>query len=467
MAKKMQPRVPMKEQDPGERVRNFNEVPYGYDAEAAMKEAGRCLGCKKPKCVEGCPVEINIPAFVERVKEGDFRGAIREIKETNLLPAICGRVCPQETQCEVRCVLGKKGDPIAIGRLERFVADWERERDTVEVPECAPSNGKSIAVVGSGPAGLTVASDMAKLGYKVTVFEALHAPGGVLIYGIPEFRLPKKIVYAEVDVLRRMGVEFVYNYPIGRVETMDELLERYDAAFIGVGAGAPSFMRLPGENLLGIYSANEYLTRSNLMRAYVFPEADTPIVRGRRVVTIGGGNVAMDSARTALRLGAEESIIVYRRTRAEMPARAEEVHHAEQEGVQFRFLTNPVGYHGDPEGWVREMECIRMELGEPDASGRPRPIPVEGSNFRIPVDTVIVAIGTRANPVIPQTTPDLEVNRWGYISADEETMATSKKGVFAGGDIVTGSATVISAMGAGRAAARAMHAWLSGELKIW
>jgi len=464
---KIEPRVPMREQAPEERIKNFDEVPYGYNAEEAMKEASRCLQCKKPKCVEGCPVEVDIPAFIKLIKEGDFRGAIRKIKETNLLPAICGRVCPQETQCEKTCVLGKKHEPVAIGRLERFAADWERENG-VEIPETAPPTGKKIAVVGSGPAGLTVASDMAKLGYEVTVFEALHAPGGVLMYGIPEFRLPKAIVRAEVETLTKMGVKFVYDYPIGRVETIDDLLGRFDAVFIGVGAGAPIFMNLPGENLMGIYSANEYLTRSNLMRAYKFPEADTPIAKGKRVAVIGGGNVAMDSARTALRLGAESVTIVYRRTKKEMPARAEEVHHAEEEGVQFRLLTNPVAYHGDEKGWVREMECIKMRLGEPDASGRPRPIPIEGSNFRIPVDIVIVAIGTRANPVIQQTTPGLEVNRRGYIKVlSEETMATTKRGVFAGGDIVTGAATVISAMGAGRRAARAMHAWLSGELKIW
>ena len=464
---KVEPRVPMREQAPKERIRNFNEVPFGYSVEEAQREAARCLQCKKPKCVEGCPVEVNIPAFIKLIREGDFRGAIRKIKETNLLPAICGRVCPQETQCEAHCVLGKKHEPVAIGRLERFAADWERENG-VEMPQCAPSTGKKIAIVGSGPAGLTVASDMAKLGYEVTVFEALHAPGGVLIYGIPEFRLPKAIVRAEVDGLQKMGVRFVYDYPIGRVETIDDLLARFDAVFIGVGAGAPMFMNIRGENMMGIYSANEYLTRSNLMRAYDFPEADTPIVRGKKVAVIGGGNVAMDSARTALRLGADTVTVVYRRTRKEMPARAEEVHHAEEEGVQFNFLTNPVAYHGDEKGWVREMECIKMKLGEPDASGRPRPIPIEGSNFRIPVDLVIVAIGTRANPVIQQTTPGLEVNRRGYIKVlSEETMATTKRGVFAGGDIVTGAATVISAMGAGRRAARAMHAWLCGELKIW
>ncbi|RKY14633.1 MAG: glutamate synthase (NADPH), homotetrameric [Planctomycetota bacterium] len=464
---KVEPRVPMREQPPKERIKNFNEVPFGYSVEEAQREAARCLQCKNPKCVEGCPVEVNIPAFIKLIREGDFRGAIRKIKETNLLPAICGRVCPQETQCEAHCVLGKKHEPVAIGRLERFVADWEREHG-VEMPQCAPPTGKKIAVVGSGPAGLTVASDMAKLGYEVTVFEALHAPGGVLIYGIPEFRLPKAIVRAEVEGLQKMGVKFVYDYPIGRVETIDDLLTRFDAVFIGVGAGAPMFMNIPGENLMGIYSANEYLTRSNLMRAYDFPETDTPIVRGKKVAVIGGGNVAMDSARTALRLGAESVTVVYRRTRKEMPARAEEVHHAEEEGVQFSFLTNPVAYHGDEKGWVREMECIKMRLGEPDASGRPRPIPIEGSNFRIPVDLVIVAIGTRANPVIQQTTPGLEVNRRGYIKVlSEETMATTKRGVFAGGDIVTGAATVISAMGAGRRAARAMHAWLCGELKIW
>ncbi|MCX7703161.1 MAG: NADPH-dependent glutamate synthase [Planctomycetota bacterium] len=461
MAKKIEPRVPMPEQSPKERIRNFNEVPYGYTPEMAKKEASRCLQCKKPKCVSGCPVEINIPSFIGLVKEGDFGGAIKKIKETNLLPAICGRVCPQETQCEEVCVLAKNGQPVAIGRLERFCADWERSlgEEKISLPKCAPPTGKKVAVVGAGPAGLTVASDLAKLGHKVTIFEALHKPGGVLVYGIPEFRLPKEIVFAEVRILQKLGVELITNYIVGKTETVDELLERYDAVFIGTGAGAPAFMRIPGENLGGIYSANEYLTRSNLMKAYLFPETDTPIHRGKVVAVIGGGNVAMDSARTALRLGAERVLLIYRRTREEMPARAEEVHHAEEEGVEFHFLTNPVRYHGDEKGNVKEMECLKMRLGEPDSSGRPRPVPIENSNFRLSVDTVIVAIGNLANPIVPKSTPNLTVNKNGNIVADEDGR-TSREGVFAGGDIVTGAATVISAMGAGRRAARAIHSYI-------
>jgi len=466
MNKKVEPRVPMPEQHPKERITNFNEVPYGYTPELAKKEASRCLQCKKPKCKEGCPVEIDIPGFIRLLREGDFEGAVKKIKETNLLPAICGRVCPQETQCEEACVLKKQGQPVAIGRLERFLADWERSQgeDKVSIPKCAPPTGMKVAVIGSGPAGLTVASDLARLGHKVTIFEALHKPGGVLVYGIPEFRLPKAIVVAEVAILKKMGVELITDYIIGKTETVDELLKRFDAVFIGTGAGAPAFMRIPGENLGGIYSANEYLTRSNLMKAYSFPKADTPIHRGKVVAVIGGGNVAMDSARTALRLGANKVMLIYRRTREEMPARAEEVHHAEEEGVEFHFLTNPVRYHGDENGNVKEIECIKMKLGEPDSSGRPRPVPIEGSNFKIPVDTVIVAIGNLANPIVPQTTPGLSTNKNGNIVADENGK-TSREGVFAGGDIVTGAATVISAMGAGRKSARAIHSYLLEKAK--
>jgi glutamate synthase (NADPH/NADH) small chain len=452
-------RTPMPEQEPQKRRFNFNEVPYGYSPELAIKEASRCLQCKKPTCIEGCPVEVKIPEFIALVKEGKFEDSIMKIKETNLLPAICGRVCPQETQCEEKCVLAKKGEPVAVGRLERFAADYERKECKVRMPECAPRTGKHVAVIGSGPASLTVAADLAKLGHKVTIFEALHKTGGVLVYGIPEFRLPKAIVQAEVDCLKQIGVEIITDYVVGKIETIDELLQRFDAVFIGTGAGAPLFMDIPGENFSGVYSANEYLTRSNLMRAYQFPETDTPIVRGKVVATIGGGNVAMDSARTALRLGAEKSYIIYRRSRVEMPARAEEVHHAEQEGVEFMLLTNPVRYLGNSDGYVTAVECIRMELGEPDASGRRRPVPLKGSEFQIPVDTVVVAIGNAANPLVPETTPGMEVNKYGNIVADNDGR-TTKQGVFAGGDIVTGAATVISAMGAGRLAARATHQYI-------
>lgn len=456
------PRQGMPEQDPGERVRNFDEVPLGYTEEQALLEASRCIHCKKPLCVGGCPVDIDIPGFIALITEKDFAGAARKIKETNSLPAVCGRVCPQESQCEATCILGKKGDPVAIGRLERFVADFERGTGEILIPEMAPKTGKRVAVVGAGPAGLTIAGDLIKLGHNVTVFEGLHKSGGVLIYGIPEFRLPKSIVDAEVDFLKRMGVEIVTNAVIGRLKTVDDLFaEGYDAVFLGVGAGAPVFMNIPGENLSGIYSANEYLTRSNLMKAYRFPEYDTPIARGRNVGVIGGGNVTMDAARTALRMGAENVYVIYRRTETEMPARIEEVHHAKEEGVQFHLLTNPVEYISDENGWVKGARCIRMELGEPDESGRRRPVPIEGSEFVIDVDMVVIAIGTMANPVIQATTPGLETNRRGYIIADEETGETTREGVFAGGDIVTGSATVILAMGAAKKAARAIHAYLS------
>lgn len=457
------PRQPMPQQDPDVRRRNFDEVPLGYTAEAAMLEASRCIMCKKPKCVDGCPVEIDIPAFIALIQDGKFTEASRKIKEENALPAICGRVCPQEEQCEIVCVLSIKQKPVAIGRLERFAADYERDSDMVEVPHIPPLTGKKIAVVGSGPAGLTVAGELALKGHKVTIYEALHKPGGVLMYGIPEFRLPKAIVQAEVDYVKSLGVELELNAVIGRCKTVDELKEEYDAVFLGTGAGLPYFMRIPGENLNGVYSANEYLTRSNLMKAYLFPEYDTPIARSKKVVVLGGGNVAMDSARTALRLGAEEVVIVYRRSRKEMPARIEEIQRAEEEGIKFHLLTNPTKMLGDEEGWVRGMECIRMELGEPDSSGRRRPIPIEGSEFEMEVDTVVVAIGNGANPLVPKTTPGLKTNKWGNIIADDETGLTSKEGVYAGGDIVIGAATVILAMGAGKQASRAIHKYIMGE----
>ncbi|MHC4662873.1 MAG: NADPH-dependent glutamate synthase [Planctomycetota bacterium] len=457
------PRTPMPEQDPNERRRNFSEVPFGYTPEMAKLEASRCTQCKKPKCIQGCPVDVKIPEFIKLIAEGKFIESAWKLKETNALPAVCGRVCPQETQCEEICILGKKQEPVAIGRLERFAADYERNQGKVQIPEIASSTGKRVAIVGCGPAGLTCAGDLIKLGHDVHIFEALHAPGGVLVYGIPEFRLPKAIVYAEVDYLKSCGVSLHLNAIIGKMHTVLELIEEleFDTVFIGTGAGAPAFMRIPGENLTNIYSANEWLTRTNLMRAYQFPEADTPIHKGRIVCTIGGGNVAMDSARTALRLGADRSIVVYRRTRKEMPARDEEIHHAEQEGVEFHFLTAPVKYEPDDEGKVKEMRCIQMELGEPDASGRRRPVPIDNSEFGIPCDTVVVAIGNLANPIVPDTTPGLELNKWGNIEADAETGATSIPGVYAGGDIVTGAATVIEAMGAGKKAARAMHAYLT------
>jgi glutamate synthase (NADPH/NADH) small chain len=457
------PRQPMPQQPAEVRRHNFNEVPLGYSPEIARLEASRCIMCKKPKCIEGCPVEIDIPAFITLLRDGKFVEAARKIKEENALPAICGRVCPQEEQCEIKCVLGIKGEPVAIGRLERFAADFEREGNLIELPYLPPLSGKKVAVVGSGPAGLTVAGELALKGHKVTIFEALHKPGGVLMYGIPEFRLPKHIVEAEVDYVRALGAELVLDAVIGRYKTVDELLEEYDAVFLGTGAGLPYFMRIPGENLNGIYSANEYLTRSNLMKAYLFPQYDTPIAVSQKVAVLGGGNVAMDSARTALRLGAEEVTIVYRRSRNEMPARIEEIERAEEEGVKFRILTNPTRFFGDDKGWVKGMECICMELGEPDESGRRRPIPVPGSEFQMEVDTVVVAIGNGANPLVPQTTPGLNTNKWGNIIADAETGATSKKGVYAGGDIVIGAATVILAMGAGKKAARAIHKYIVGE----
>jgi glutamate synthase (NADPH/NADH) small chain len=457
------PRQKMPEQEPEVRAKNFSEVPFGYTPELARLEADRCLQCKKPKCIAGCPVEIDIPAFIQLIADGDFTGAARKLKERNTLPAVCGRVCPQEDQCEMVCVVGRKNEPVAIGRLERFAADWERGNGEVFIPEKAPSTGKKVAVVGSGPAGLTLAGDLILKGHEVTIFEALHKPGGVLIYGIPEFRLPKDIVQAEVNYLERLGVKIELNCVIGKIETVDELLQEYDAVFLGLGAGLPQFLNIPGENLSGIYSANEYLTRSNLMKAYLFPEYDTPIARGKHVAVFGAGNVAMDAARTALRLGADEVRIVYRRTRTEMPARIEEIHHAEEEGVQFYLLTAPIRFLGNEDGWVTGMECLRMELGEPDESGRRRPVPIEGSEFELECDLAVVAIGAGANPLLTTTTPGLELNRRGYIIADPETGRTTKEGVWAGGDIVTGSATVILAMGAGRKAADSIHEYLMNK----
>ena len=457
------PRQKMPEQEPKVRARNFDEVPFGYTPELAQMESSRCLQCKKPKCIEECPVEVEIPAFVKLISEGDFAGAARKLKLRNSLPAICGRVCPQEDQCEKVCIVGKKDQPVAVGRLERFAADWERTKEEVTLPEKAPATGKKVAVVGSGPAGLTLAGDLILKGHEVTVFEALHKPGGVLIYGIPEFRLPKSIVQAEVNYLEKLGVKVECNCVVGRIETVDELLKEYDAVFLGLGAGLPQFLNIPGENFCGIYSANEYLTRSNLMKAYLFPKYDTPIARGKNVAVFGAGNVAMDSARTALRLGADTVRIIYRRSRDEMPARIEEVHHAEEEGVQFYLLTAPTKFLGDDNGWVTGVECLRMELGEPDESGRRRPVPVQGSEFRLECDMAVVAIGAGANPLLPTQTPGLELNKRGYIVADLETGKTTKPRVWAGGDIVTGSATVILAMGAGRKAANSIHEFLMNK----
>ncbi len=456
------PRQAMPEQKPKVRAKNFDEVPFGYTPETAVKEAERCLQCKKPSCVAGCPVSVDIPGFIKLIKEEKFTESIRNLWSKNSLPAVCGRVCPQEIQCEGVCILAKKGDPVAIGNLERFAADWERENGTGELPPKADPTGKKVAVVGSGPAGLTVAGDLIVKGHEVTVFEAFHKPGGVLIYGIPEFRLPKEIVAQEVNFLERLGVKVECNQVVGRTITIDELFEEgYNAVFIGVGAGLPVLLDVPGKNLIGIYSANEYLTRSNLMKAYLFPEYDTPIIQGKNVVTLGAGNVAMDSARTALRLGAENSRIVYRRSRTEVPARAAEVHHAEEEGVEFFFLAAPTKFIGDDKGRVIGMECLKMELGEPDASGRRRPVPMEGSEFELECDLVIVAVGTGANPILTQSTDGLKLNKWGYIEVDEKTATTPKKGVWAGGDIVTGSATVILAMGAGRTASDSIHDFLT------
>ena len=461
-------RTRMPERPPEVRRRDFDEVPQGLSEEQARLEASRCLVCKKPQCVTGCPVGIDIPGFVELIAEGKFEEAADRILLASALPAVCGRVCPQETQCEVKCVLGKKGEPLAVGDLERFAADWKRAHGTCPLPPPAEPSGCKVAIVGSGPAGLTCAGELVALGHGVTILEAFHKTGGVLVYGIPEFRLPKAIVQDEVDRLASRGVRIVTNTVVGKLDTVDDLLGEYDAVFLGVGAGAPMFLGVPGEDLLGVYSANEYLTRTNLMRAYDRQRADTPIARSRRVAVVGGGNVAMDSARTALRLGAEQVSIVYRRSRAELPARAAEVHHAEQEGIAFHLLANPTRILGNDEGWVTGIECIRQELGEPDESGRRRPIAIPGSEFVLDVDTVIVAIGNRPNPIVPKSTPGLETTRRGLIVADPETGRTTKERVWAGGDIVTGAATVISAMGAGQAAARDIDRYLrSPKPRAW
>ena len=458
-------RQKMPERDPDKRNQDFFEVNRGLNAKAAIAEAKRCWDCANPQCVKGCPVGIDIPAFVKLIEIGDFDQSVRKIKKTNALPAICGRVCPQESQCEAVCNLKKAtGTPVAIGNLERFVADYERNKGDVFIPSLPPSTGKKVAIIGSGPAGLTVAGDLALKGHQCTIFEALHVPGGVLWYGIPEFRLPKKILEAEVDYLQKLGVELRKNFVVGLTATLEELKkEGFDAFFVGTGAGLPNFMRIPGENLVGVYSANEYLTRVNLMKAFEFPEYDTPVYLGKNAVVLGGGNVAMDSVRTAKRLGAEESTIVYRRSRVEMPARIEEVHHAEEEGIKFHFLTTPTRFIGDDKGHVKAMECIQMELGEPDDSGRRRPIPIEGSEFIMEADLVVVAIGNSPNPLIPQTTPQLKVGRWGNIEVDWDTMATSMKGVYAGGDIIRGGATVILAMGDARIAANEMDKYLQNR----
>jgi glutamate synthase (NADPH/NADH) small chain len=460
-------KTPMPCAEPQERRHTFGEVAIGYSEAMAVAEANRCIQCKNRPCIEGCPVEIDIPAFIQQVADADFAAAFKTLTERNVLPAICGRVCPQEDQCEKKCTLGVKFEPVAIGRLERFVADWAAMQHAhVDDGAPRPATGHKVAVIGSGPAGLTVAADLARLGHQVTVFEALHAPGGVLMYGIPEFRLPKDIVRREIMALQELGVEFKLNHVIGRTYTVDELFTELEceAAFIGTGAGLPHFPTIPGINLVGVYSANEFLTRSNLMAAYRFPETDTPVVRGRRVAVIGGGNTAMDSVRTALRLGAEHAYLVYRRTEHEMPARREEVEHAQEEGVEMIFLAAPTELIGDARSWLRAMRAIRMELGEPDKSGRRSPIPITGSEFDIEVDVVVFAVGQGPNPLLRSTTPDLHVNKWGLVLADPVTGATEKKGVFAGGDIVTGGATVISAMGAGRRAARAIDAYLQNPL---
>jgi glutamate synthase (NADPH/NADH) small chain len=464
MAKLNLNRVPMPRQDPKLRGRHFNEVALGYSLEQAKEEASRCIQCPKRNCVEGCPVNVDIPDFIKAIRDGDMPEAVRILKSKNSLPGICGRVCPQETQCESTCSLAKKGAPIAIGRLERFVADWERANmPKANVPSAPAPSGKRVAVVGSGPAGLTTAADLAKLGHSVTIFEALHIAGGVLMYGIPEFRLPKEIVQAEVDYVASLGVKIELDSVVGKLVTIDELLNNgYHAVFLGTGAGLPMFLNIPGENLNGVYSANEFLTRVNLMKAYLFPEYDTPVKVGKRVAVVGGGNVAMDSARCALRLGAKEVYIVYRRSEAEMPARREEVENAKEEGIQFKLLTNPKKFLGGEQNWVVGMECYEMELGEPDDSGRRRPVVKPGSEFTIDVDEVIVALGTTPNPLIASTTPGLETTKRGTVVADEATGKTKKDRVWAGGDIVTGAATVISAMGAGKLAAADIDKFLRG-----
>ncbi len=456
-------KVPVREQDAKVRASNFEEVCLGYNKEEAMEEAGRCINCKNAQCVKGCPVAINIPGFIEKVKEGDIEAAYQVISEASALPAVCGRVCPQESQCEGKCIRGIKGEPVSIGKLERFVADWAREKGIKPVG-AEKKNGKKVAVIGSGPAGLTCAGDLAKMGYEVTIFEALHEPGGVLVYGIPEFRLPKEDVVAkEIENVKSLGVEIETNVVVGKSVTIDELLEEegFDAVFIGSGAGLPKFMGIPGEQANGVFSANEYLTRSNLMKAFQ-EESPTPIMRGKKVAVVGGGNVAMDAARTALRLGAEVHI-VYRRSEEELPARVEEVHHAKEEGIIFDLLTNPVEILADENGWVCGMKCVRMELGEPDESGRRRPVVMPDSEFTIEADTVIMSLGTSPNPLISATTNGLETNKWKCIVADEEFGKTTKEGVYAGGDAVTGAATVILAMGAGKAGAKGIDEYLKNK----
>jgi len=461
MAKKLNlNRIEMPKQADFIRKRNFREVALGYTVENAIEEATRCLDCKKPFCVEGCPVEIDIPGFIRAIAAEDFSLAIKTLKEKNCLPAVCGRVCPQEEQCESRCILLKKGAPIAIGRLERFAADWEAEQGNIQTPEIMKKTGKKVAVIGSGPAGVTVAGDLTLLGHEVTMYEALHEPGGVLTYGIPEFRLPASVVTREIDNLQKMGVKLVCNFVVGKTRSLQDILNEFDVVFVGTGAGLPWFMNIPGENLNGVYSANEYLTRVNLMRGFEYPKTYTPVVRHKNVAVVGGGNVAMDCARTALRLGAEKSVIVYRRSEKELPAREEEYENAGEEGVQFHFLTLPEKLYGNDDGWLKEIECAKMKLGEPDDSGRRRPVRIDNSEFIMKMDACIIAIGNSPNPIIPQTTPDLEVSRWGTIEVDPDTLKTSIDRVWAGGDIVTGAATVILAMGAGRKAARSMHEFL-------
>lgn len=456
-------RIKMPENAPMERNKNFFEVNIGLSEEQARKEAARCLDCPTPTCISGCPVNINIPGFVKEIERGEFLEGARVLKATNALPAICGRVCPQETQCEARCIYNKmKKDPVAIGALERWTADYERNTGNISVPEIAEKNNIKVAVVGSGPGGLTVAGELAKLGYDVTIFEALHELGGVLVYGIPEFRLPKEIVRTEISTLEKMGVKLVTNFIVGRTATFEELgAQGFKAFYIGSGAGLPNFMNIPGENLINIFSSNEYLTRVNLMKAFRFPEYDTPIVRGKRVAVIGGGNTAMDSVRTAKRLGAERAMIIYRRSEKEMPARIEEIHHAKEEGIEFLNLHSPLEYYGDENGRVKQMKLQKMELGAPDSSGRRRPVPIKDSEFMVDVDVVVVGIGTSPNPLIPAALPDLATTRWGTLVVDEATMMTSIPGMFAGGDIVRGGATVILAMGDGKKAADAMHKYLS------
>jgi glutamate synthase (NADPH/NADH) small chain len=462
------PRQEMPAQDPVERTRNFDEVALGFTEELAILEAERCLSCKKPKCIDGCPVGIDIPAFVTEIQEGNFAEALRIIKKDNTLPAICGRVCPQEDQCELVCVTAKKYEPIAIGRLERYVADWERAKGEIEMPPKGESTGFKVAIVGSGPAGLACAADLALRGHDVTILEALHKPGGVLVYGIPEFRLPKAIVDEEIQNLTKMGVEIRCNFVVGKTASVQELFEvyEYDAVFVGTGAGLPYFMGIPGENYIGVLSANEFLTRVNLMKGFDFPNFDTPVAMGDRVAVVGSGNVAMDCLRTAKRLGAKQVVCLYRRTRAESPARLEELEHAEEEGIDFRWLNAPVEIYGNEEGLVTGVRVIKMELGEPDSSGRRRPVPIEGSEYDIELDTIIMGIGQGPNPLVTKSTEGLNLNRWGNIIVDEETMMTSIPGVFAGGDIVTGAATVILAMGAGKQASAGIDAYLRETVKV-